>query len=133
LHVKLDKTFNKWVVANLELTHNHALIDTHQTFFIPSHRTVTEGEKAEIQSLYQTRIKQSQIYERLAHQAGGYNKLHFTKKDLYNYTYAYCQSQVGDGDANSALSFLQGIVSKEPDFYYAYKTDEDGHLECFLE
>jgi hypothetical protein len=132
LRVKLDKTSNTWVVANLELTHNHALTDTHQRFFIPAHRTIAEGEKAEIQSLYQTGIKQSQMYEHLAHQAGGYNRLSFTKKDFYNYTYAYRQSQIGDGDANSARSFLEGIASKEPDFYSAYKTDEDGHLECLF-
>ena len=106
LCVKLDKTSNTWVVANLELTYNHALTDTHQTFFIPAHRTIAEGEKAKIQSLYQIGIKQSQIYERQAHQVGGYNRLQFTKKDLYNCTYAYRQSQVGDGDANNARSFL---------------------------
>jgi hypothetical protein len=131
LRVKLDNTSNTWVVANLELTHNHALTDTHQRFFIPAHRTIVEGEKAEIQSLYQTGIKQSQMYEHLANQAGGYNRLPFTKKDFY-YTYAYRQSQIGDGDANSARSFLEGIASKEPDFYSAYKTDEDGHLECLF-
>jgi hypothetical protein len=76
----LDKTSNTWVVANLELTHNHALTDTHQRFFIPAHRTIAEGEKAEIQSLYQTGIKQSQMYEHLAHQAGGYNRLRLQKK-----------------------------------------------------
>uniref|UniRef100_A0A2N9HBQ1 SWIM-type domain-containing protein n=1 Tax=Fagus sylvatica TaxID=28930 RepID=A0A2N9HBQ1_FAGSY len=103
LRVKLDKTSNTWVVANLELTHNHALTDTHQRFFIPAHRTIAEGEKAEIQSLYQTGIKQSQMYEHLAHQAGGYNRLPFTKKDFYNYTYAY------------------RLVA-----------NEDGHLECLF-
>jgi hypothetical protein len=92
------------------------MTDTHQTFFIPSHRSLAEGEKAQVQSLYQTGIKQTQIYEHLAHQAGGYNRLHCTKKDLYNYTYAYRQTKIGDGDAESALRFLQGIVLRSQTF-----------------
>ena len=119
LRVNLDKRSNTWVVKDIELTHNHEMIDTHQTFLIRSHCSLTEGKKAQVQSLFQTGIKQTQIYEQLAHQARGY-------------TYGYRQTQRGDDDAESALCFLQGKSSVEPNFFYSVKTDADGRLECLF-
>jgi hypothetical protein len=132
LRVKLDNHSKTWVVTNLKLAHNHDTTDAHQTFFIPAHRSLSEGEKAQVQSLCQTGIKQTQIYEQLAHQAGGYNRLPCTKKDLYNYSYANRQRKIGDGDAESAFRYLQGIHSKEPDFYFAMETDEDDRLQSLF-
>ena len=48
LRVKLDNHSKTWVVTDLKLAHNHDTIDTHQTFFIQSYRSLSEGEKAQV-------------------------------------------------------------------------------------
>ena len=49
LRVKLDNHLKTWVVIDLKLAHNHDTTNTH--FFIPSHRSLFKGEKAQVQLL----------------------------------------------------------------------------------
>jgi hypothetical protein len=51
LRVKLDNHSKTWVVRDLKPAHNHDTTDTYQIFFIPSYRSLSEGEKAQVQLL----------------------------------------------------------------------------------
>ncbi|RYR31866.1 hypothetical protein Ahy_B01g056801 [Arachis hypogaea] len=74
-----------WKVRTIVDEHNHELAPAIFTNLLPSHRKMSEGDKAQVDSFKQFGIPTSKIMAYMAGQSGGYSMLRFTKRDLYNY------------------------------------------------
>ncbi|XP_058198578.1 protein FAR1-RELATED SEQUENCE 5-like [Rhododendron vialii] len=127
-HLKLDRKSNKYVVANFVSFHNHNLIGPMGVPFLRSHRKVRSPDKASANTMHKVGIKTSHIMDFAAQQSGGYNKVGYTQKDLYNHFTAQRKIEVADGDAEEALAYLCAKAEYDPLFYYKYDVDEQNRL-----
>jgi zinc finger SWIM domain-containing protein 3 len=59
----------------------------------------------------------------------GYDKVGFTKRDLYNFCHHNKADIVAAGDAHTVISYLTKCRRRDPDFFFDYRTDEKGHLK----
>jgi len=59
---------------------------------------------------------------------GGYDKIGFTRRDLYISIITIRWDTVAAGDAQTVISYLTECRRMDPDFFFDYKTDEKGRL-----
>ncbi|CAA0818605.1 Armadillo repeat-containing kinesin-like protein 3 [Striga hermonthica] len=97
--VKYNKRLKKFVVTEFVKKHNHELMTEEGVSFLFSHRSVKESDLVEAISMHEVGWRTSEIMNFFAHRAGGYHKVGFTLKDLYNCIYAKRKAEIRDGDA----------------------------------
>ncbi|RYR19407.1 hypothetical protein Ahy_B03g064173 [Arachis hypogaea] len=88
LKIYYDLQDQVWKVKRIEDNHNHPLAATMFSHLLPSHRNLSESDKAQVDSLKKFRIATSNIMAYMVGQSGGYGILWFTTRDLYNYVNA---------------------------------------------
>ncbi|KAI8559641.1 hypothetical protein RHMOL_Rhmol04G0189000 [Rhododendron molle] len=115
-HLKLDRKSNNYVVAYFISFHNHNLTGSIGVPFLRSHRKVRSPNKASANTMHKIGIKTSHIMDFAAQQSGGYDKVGYTQKDLYNHFTAQRKIEVADGDAEGALAYLCAKVEYDPLF-----------------
>ncbi|RYR31869.1 hypothetical protein Ahy_B01g056804 [Arachis hypogaea] len=96
-----------WKVRTIIDEHNHKLAPAIFTNLLPSHRKISEGDKAQVDSFKQFGIPTSKIMAYMAGQSGGYSMLRFTKRDLYNYVHGQRLARISDGDAAATIGYLE--------------------------
>ncbi|XP_039778150.1 protein FAR1-RELATED SEQUENCE 5-like [Panicum virgatum] len=62
-------------------------------------------------------------------QYGGYDKVGYTSRDLYNFCHLYKQEIIAGGDAQTIISHLMERQIRDSDFFFKYMTDGEGHLQ----
>ncbi|XP_016207062.1 protein FAR1-RELATED SEQUENCE 5-like [Arachis ipaensis] len=108
--IYLDRSNNIWRVKKVITKHNHALTHPGMVHLIPNFRSMTEAEKAQIDGMQGCGISTSKTMQYLAGMAGGYSLVGFLKKDAYDYVDRSRRARIADGDANSAIMYLEGKV-----------------------
>ncbi|CAL1355308.1 unnamed protein product [Linum trigynum] len=73
-------------------------------------------------------MKTSQIVNLVVSEAGGYDNLGYTRKDAYNYVDKERKEQISEGDAATALAYLQAKCSVDEHFVIELKKDDDDRL-----
>ena len=53
----------------------------------------------------------------------------FIDKDLYNFSSRYKRSRIVDGDANATIKVLKARKDNNPEFFFEYRVDKEGHLK----
>lgn len=129
LSIKLDKKRGIWFVDNFIDDHNHPLTSHDETPFLRSHRKIKDFQKSEIHSLESIGIRKNVIMKVMKCKYGGYDKVGFVKKDLYNYSSRYKRSRILEGDASATLELMKKRRDKDPDFFYEYQVDDEGRLK----
>ncbi|KAL6863757.1 hypothetical protein ACP4OV_016660 [Aristida adscensionis] len=128
LDVKLDRSRGRWYIDNFIDEHNHCLAAPDETPFLWSHWKMKDFQKTEIMSMEAAGIRKHVIMDVLQCRYGGYDKVGIVRKDIYNYSSRYKRSRIEEGDARTVLSLMQRRQQSEPDFYFDYQTDAEGHL-----
>lgn len=88
---------------------------------------MSEGDIEEIERSRKAGIRPYQVYGTMANASGGFHKIGFVKKDLYN--------QVGKqrkqlfSDASGAVKYLKDLKLKDPLMFVAHTFDKDKRLE----
>ncbi|RYR67683.1 hypothetical protein Ahy_A03g014069 [Arachis hypogaea] len=82
LKIYYDVHDNVWRVRKIIDEHNHNMAPTAVCNLLPSHRKMSDGDKAQVNSMKQFKIPTPKIMAYMAGQSGGYNMLRFTKRDL---------------------------------------------------
>ncbi|XP_015619261.2 protein FAR1-RELATED SEQUENCE 5-like [Oryza sativa Japonica Group] len=129
LSIKLDKKRGIWFVDNFIDDHNHPLTSHDETPFLRSHRKIKDFQKSEIHSLESIGIRKNVIMKVMKCKYGGYDKVGFVKKDLYNYSSRYKRSRILEGDASATLELMKKRRDKDPGFFYEYQVDDEGRLK----
>ncbi|RYR38332.1 hypothetical protein Ahy_A09g043359 [Arachis hypogaea] len=99
---------------------------------IPNFRFMTEAAKAQINGMQWCGISTSKTMQYLAGMASGYSLVGFLKKDPYNYVDRSRRAKIADGDANSAIVYLEGKVDDDPMSMARYNVTEDDMLANLL-
>jgi len=73
-----------YVVRIFVESHSHPLATPLKTYFLRSHRSVSSARKCLTQQLGMIHIPPHQQFNFLGVQAGGFENIEFTQKDLYN-------------------------------------------------
>lgn len=129
LEVKLDKKHGLWYVHNFVDEQNHCLATQDEVPFLRSHRRMKDFQKTEIMEMEGAGIRKHVIMDVLQCRYGGYGEVGIVRKDAYNFCSRYKRGRIEKGDAMAALGLMQKRQRVDPDFYYEYQIDGDGHLK----
>ena len=116
--IRFERKSGEWVVGEFKREHNHDLVPQFETQFLRSHRTIKDSDKAQIIAMHGVGVKANQIMDHMIQQAGGYENVGFTSKDLYNYLAEIRNSSTQDGDAECALAYLQAKADMDSSFFF---------------
>ncbi|XP_034201437.1 protein FAR1-RELATED SEQUENCE 5-like [Prunus dulcis] len=126
--VKYCPNQDAYIVTKFVKEHSHRLANSHEVPFLRSHRCVTESNIAQSMSMRKASIKTNRTYDYMVDQAGGYKKVGFTSKDLYNRMDFERRQVVLDGDAQAAISYMNGKAIADPKFFCMFSVDEENRL-----
>jgi hypothetical protein len=82
--VHLDIVSMRWYVTLLEIDHKHDLLGGTLCGLLPAHRKMSQSDIDEIERNRKAGIRPYQVYDSMANTSGGFHKVGFVKKDLYN-------------------------------------------------
>ena len=123
--VNFDRSKNRWFVKKFVQEHSHELVKYEHVNFLRSHRNIDESTKAEINSLRKGGVQTSHIVNVLAMQSGGYSKMGFQRKDVYNHVQLGRSLDPPNGDINGVLCYFTGKKANDPGFYYNNTVEAD--------
>lgn len=110
------------------LLHNHELTRKEWSHFHRSERKMgTEKGKA-IEEMISSRIRPTDSYRYMSHNAGGEENVGHTLKDHLNFVNRFKVKTIEGGDAQTMIEMLYQQVADEDDFYFRVKLDENSRL-----
>lgn len=126
--IRYSRERGEYYVSKFVTHHNHELAMPGEVQFLRSHRAVKEHDIAQLEALRGAQVHTSRAYEYLVHQAGGYQYVGFTMKDLYNNLDKRRRAQKLDCDAQSVVTWMNMKGCVEKDFYCKFNSDGEGRL-----
>ncbi|WVZ94569.1 hypothetical protein U9M48_040448, partial [Paspalum notatum var. saurae] len=123
-----DNESGYWYVKDFIDEHNHPLAPKDLCCLLRSHRRISDEQKADIVEMEIAGIRKHQIMDIMEMQYGGYDKVGFTPRDIYNFCYRYKRETIGAGDAEMVISHFKAIQQRDPEFFFKYLVDGEGHL-----
>ncbi|XP_062085489.1 protein FAR1-RELATED SEQUENCE 2-like [Humulus lupulus] len=105
--VNWRKYDNTWICREFITTHSHPLAADAHKQFLRSNRVVTPGYAAIATSLREAGVRTCHIMSYMDIQAGGYEKMRFTVRDLYNMISNIDQVQLRNSYARRAIGYLE--------------------------
>ncbi|KAL4358013.1 hypothetical protein AHAS_Ahas09G0244200 [Arachis hypogaea] len=112
--------------------HNHEFAPAVFARLLPSHRKMSDGDKAQVDSFKQFGIPTSKIMAYMAGQSGGYGMLRFTKRDLYNYVHGQRVARICDSDVAVTVSYLEGKANADMRTVARYTRTSDNRLGSLI-
>jgi hypothetical protein len=94
---------------------------------LPAHRQMSQYDKFQMKSMKKVGIKTKQIYGFFASQAGGFDKVGYGLRDMYNEQVK--ERRVHFSDAKAALDYLKVMKVKDHSMFWKHKVDKEGQLE----
>jgi zinc finger SWIM domain-containing protein 3 len=94
-----------------------------------SHRRISDELKAEIVEMESSGVRKHKIMDILEMRYGGYDKVGCTTRDLYNFCHRYKAKTIAAGDTQTVISYLTELQRRDPDFFFEYMVDGEGHLK----
>jgi hypothetical protein len=94
---------------------------------LPAYRKLSQGDIDEIERNRKAGIRPYQVYGTMANECGGFHKVGFVKKDLYN--------QIGKqrkqiySDSCNAVKYLRDLSTKDPLMFVTHSIDKERRLE----
>ncbi|KAF4404758.1 hypothetical protein G4B88_006144 [Cannabis sativa] len=113
--VSLRKQDGKWYCKEFRSTHSHPLVIVGHRQFIRSNRIIPDGMLMDATCMKSAGIKTCQIYSYMAELVGGYGKLSFLPKDLYNRVAKNESVHLKNADAARAIGYFQHKADHDVD------------------
>jgi len=129
LVIAQDRKTGKWFVKDFIDEHSHQLAPPDLACLLRSHRRIRDEQKADIAEMEISGIRKHQIMDILETRYGGYDKVGFIARDIYNFCYRYNQGTIDAGDAKTMISHLGERQQRDPQFFFKYLVDVEGHLK----
>ncbi|WVZ61606.1 hypothetical protein U9M48_011457 [Paspalum notatum var. saurae] len=132
VHIKTDckvvmvikEKQNRWVIARLDLDHNHELVPDDSTQLFSGHKYMTDMEKGVIRTLNHNNIPTRKMIAILSYLRGSMTALPYKKKDVSNYRTKINRELTGN-DMTQVLRFFQDKQKEDPSFFYKFEIGED--------
>ncbi|KAJ1422911.1 Zinc finger, SWIM-type [Sesbania bispinosa] len=107
--------------------HTHDLLDPKHSGLLPGHRKMSESDIIEMNGMLQAGIGPAHIYGHFALQYGGYDKIGFQLKDIYNQIERQRRKQ--SSDAMAAMEYLRRLSCDDNVMFIEHTVDEEGRLQ----
>ncbi|KAK2642089.1 hypothetical protein Ddye_023852, partial [Dipteronia dyeriana] len=105
IHDSEDRDINKYIVRAFEENYCHKLATFREVAYVLSHRNIDAKDLTEIDAMGNCCIRPCLTYEYMVTQKGGYSKIGFTQKDMYNRIDAKRLDEAFESDSHAALMF----------------------------
>ena len=126
--VSYTQKTNMWAVSRFVLDHSHELVKPAHVQFLPSHRKIDDASKAEINALRSAGVDTRNIIDLLAMQSGGFGRMGFIPRDVYNHIQANKDLESPNGDIQGVMSYFYAKKENDPGFYFANSVDGDKRI-----
>jgi hypothetical protein len=127
IQVHVEFTIGRWYIKFFDDVHNHSFVNNKYEGMLPAHRKMSEYDKYQMKTMRKAGIPTSRVYGFFASQAGGYENLGYSKRDMYNEQFK--QRGTKHSDAEGALEFLKGMCSRDDMMYWRHTVNEEGMLQ----
>ncbi|XP_044376455.1 protein FAR1-RELATED SEQUENCE 5 [Triticum aestivum] len=117
----------KYRIASLTEYHNHPFVPPSQQHLIRSNRQVSERVKTTLYDCQRASIGTALAYRFLHVDAGGFEHVGCTKKDLQNH-YGVLKNKIKNCDAQMLVDQFGRLKALNPAFFYEYEVDDVGTL-----
>ena len=117
---------NRCYVTEFDDDHNHDLLSSNYFGLLRSHRQMGEGDVLNVNSMRRAGISSPKIYGFLAMQSGGFEKVGFGKKEIYNQIHR--RRRLAGGDANAAIRYLHKRERLDPLMFWRHEVDAESRL-----
>ncbi|XP_062104158.1 protein FAR1-RELATED SEQUENCE 5-like [Humulus lupulus] len=126
--VNLIKCSGKWSCKEFSTEHSHPVTINDHKQFLRSNRFVSPSDLQQAKSMKDAGVRTCHIMSYMADKVGGYHKLSFTVKDLYNRMSAATNVQFAGSDAGRAVRYLEHKADHDPRFYGIFSYDNKRRL-----
>nr|XP_040251966.1 protein FAR1-RELATED SEQUENCE 5-like [Aegilops tauschii subsp. strangulata] len=111
MEIELRMDNGEWFVKDFLDEHNHPLAKPEQTTYIRSHRGLSDVQKADVIEYGIGGLRTHQIMEVMEKDSGGFSKVGFIPRDLYNFVAKYKKERI-EGHAQSRIDYdaFGGVV-----------------------
>ena len=123
-----EKGDGRWFVKNFVDDHNHPFVPPDLTPYLSSHRKLTDAQKADVIEYAVGGLRTHQIMNVMEKNAGGLDNLGFIDRDLYNHVSIQKRKRIEGNDARYLLTYMLAQKQADPEFFYQYTKDSEGHL-----
>ncbi|KAJ1417392.1 Zinc finger, PMZ-type [Sesbania bispinosa] len=126
-HIHVNKLSGRWYCVCFEDEHNHGRLGEVHCSMLPSYRRMSDSDIVQMNNMMKVGIRPPNIFNTFASQSGGYEKICFRKKDMYN--------KIGEQrrnlccDAKGAIEYLGLLGLNDRMMYYEHSIDENGRLQ----
>ena len=125
-HVLKSMSGTSWKVQRFDTNHNHVLAAQEHLQFLRSNCKVTSSQASQIRTYKYAGLRTCDIVNLMVQQAGGFERLGFTRKDAYNKAAAMHRAETVETDSEGLLGYLASkIDSTDPTLYTKYAIDEE--------
>uniref|UniRef100_K7KWG9 MULE transposase domain-containing protein n=1 Tax=Glycine max TaxID=3847 RepID=K7KWG9_SOYBN len=111
-------------VRNSHIVRNTCMETLQQTFDI---RKMSASDIMQVENYRKVGIRPPHMYTTFANQCGGYDKVRFIRKDIYNEEGRMRKQH--SSDARGALKYLYDLRKKDPMMYVSYTADGESRLQ----
>ena len=127
IRVHVNELIDHWYVFVFSGGHKHKLLNEQDCGLLSGHRKITATDAMQIENYRKVVIRPPHIYASLAQTSGGYNKVGYVRKDIYNYFARQGHEQ--SYDVIRALNYFHHLCSKDPMMVVAYIVDDENRLQ----
>ncbi|KAJ1381830.1 MULE transposase domain [Sesbania bispinosa] len=125
--VHIDIITGRWYATVFLDEHTHDLLDPKHSGLLPGHRKMSESDIKEMNGMLQAGIGPAHIYGHFSLQYGGYDKIGFRLKDIYNQIERQRRKQ--SSDAMAAMEYLRRLSCDDNVMFIEHTVDEEGRLQ----
>ncbi|XP_057430837.1 protein FAR1-RELATED SEQUENCE 5-like [Lotus japonicus] len=128
--VHIDIATSRWYVTKFEDEHNHDLLNERHVGRLALHRRLSEGDVMQLNGMRNAGIGVTGVYNLIASQSGGFDRVPFTKMNLHN--------QIGKQrrklkcDVQTAIEYLKEKRKLDPQMFWRHHANEDGKLQLLF-
>ena len=113
LVIARDQITGQWHVKDFICEHNHPMVEQDLACLLRSHRRIRDEQKTDIVAMQISGIRKHQIMDIMEIFYGGYDKVGFARRDLYNFCHRNKVDTVAAGDAQTVISYLTECRSRD--------------------
>ncbi|KAJ1443658.1 MULE transposase domain [Sesbania bispinosa] len=125
--VHVNKLSGLWFCVCFVDEHNHDRLGAVHCSMLPAYRKMGDSDVVQMNNMIKVGIRPPNIFSSFASQSGGYEKIGFSKKDMYNKINE--QRRKVCSDAKGAVQFLGELRLIDTMMYFEHTVDAEGRLQ----